>query len=194
MDHHKEIKVRCIQSHIVRNGFRTKKIYIITSLFFERKEDIEKIYLERWGVELDIRNFKTTMNSNMINSKSPQGVRKELWIRILAYNLVRNLSVISSALGKDGPRKRSFKLILKNYTNIMKIDSRELIEVLDQIINSISLKSKYRREARALKGRKNRYPILTTTREKAKKQDWGYKRRRPHKRPLVKLGKLNVAA
>lgn len=76
-----KIKVRVMKSSIKRRGFRTATIYIMTSFLDQKtysKEDIEKLYIERWGVELDIRHLKNTLNARQLSSKSPSMARKEL--------------------------------------------------------------------------------------------------------------------
>lgn len=188
-----EIKIRLIQSSIKRKGFRSKKIYIVTSLFEEDCSEVEKLYIERWNVELDIRNLKTTMESTHLQTKTPEGGRKELWVRLLGYNLIRNLTLLSSLRSQTGPRKRSFKLAMNLYPYLIKMKGKNLIMALSSL-GEIALKSKYRREPRALKGRKTSYPLLTTSRKASKKQDWGYKRRRPSHGPSIAYGKLNNAS
>jgi hypothetical protein len=45
--------------------------------------------LRRWGVETDIRHLKSTMRLGVLRCKSEAGVRKELAVFCLVYNLVR---------------------------------------------------------------------------------------------------------
>lgn len=187
----REIRVRVIRGEIRRPGFRQVKIFILTSLFKAPREEVERIYLERWNVELDIRNLKTSLESSVLQSKSPQQAEKELWVRLLTYNIIRSLTVISSCLSKSTPRKVSFKLCRKALEEFIRgLICGSLLESVGKFI----LKAKYRREPRAIKNRPNSYPYLTTTKEKAKKQDWGYKRRRPSQGPRTVLGALSSMA
>ena len=55
------------------------------------KEDLDKLYRQRWHVELDFRNIKTTLGMDILRCKDPEMVEKELWVNLLAYNLVRLL-------------------------------------------------------------------------------------------------------
>jgi len=112
-------------------------------------------------------------------------------VRLLVYNLVRSITVFAGCLSKEAPRKKSFLLCL----NVLEEYIRGVKDIkLLRVVSKFNLNSKYRREPRALKVRKNRYPLLTTSREDAKKQDWGYRRRRPSKSPSVDYGVLNVHA
>ena len=180
-DYPKEINVRLIKSSIKRKGFRTATIYIMTSFLDQKKYtklDIEKLYLERWGVELDIRNLKCTLEASQLRSKSPEMVRKELWINLLGYNLVRNINVqVANYYGDFSPRKRSFKTTLTCYIEVINGLGSKGIDVLIKILSKEILNAKYRREPRAIKRRVHRYCYLTVARNKAKYQNWGYSRR-----------------
>ena len=189
----RNMMVRYVKSSIKRPGFRVAHIYIITNLFDEdgySKKDIEEIYLQRWGVELDIRNIKITLDGKVLRCKTPSEARKELWVHIIGYNLVRSIHQSCSAINNEAPRKQSFKcaLVVFNLSRRFKVRDEQCYELLRTEI----LNSKYRREARAIKRRTESYPLLTVSRSEAKKQSWGYSRRRS--KPLVEaLGNREVA-
>ena len=42
-------------------------------------------------MELDIRNIKTTLGVEVLRCMSPQMAQKELWVCLLAYNVIRLL-------------------------------------------------------------------------------------------------------
>lgn len=48
-----------------------------------------ELRLRRWDVETNLRHLKVTMNMDVLRCKSEQGVRKELAVFCLVYNLVR---------------------------------------------------------------------------------------------------------
>jgi hypothetical protein len=67
---------------------------LLTSLLDSKKypaEEIVGLYHERWEIELSYDEIKTHMlaREEAIRSRTPQGVRQELWGILLAYNLVR---------------------------------------------------------------------------------------------------------
>ncbi len=181
------LDVRIIKCQIKKEGFRVKEIYIITSLLDKRykKSDIEELYSKRWGVELDIRNLKITMNLKFLHCKSPEMIEKELWVKLIGYNLVRKITVMTSKLNDSiGPRKRSFKTALMAYVEMIKKSGINLVlEILELLKNEI-LNSKYRREPRAIKKRNNKYCTMMESREEARKKDYGYGRRRSPKGAL----------
>ncbi len=53
-----------------------------------------------WKIELDIRTIKQTLNVDHVRGKTPERVRRELWVTLLAYNLIRK--VIATAAAAHG--------------------------------------------------------------------------------------------
>ncbi len=50
-----------------------------------------KIYEARWDVELDLKHIKTTLGMDVLRSKTPEMVRKEIYTYLLAKNLLRTV-------------------------------------------------------------------------------------------------------
>lgn len=74
-----------------------------------RKGELDKLYARRWNVELDLRNIKTTLGMEVLRCQTPPMIEKELWVNLLAYNLIR-LLMAQAALNADvHPRDLSFK-------------------------------------------------------------------------------------
>ena len=73
------------------------------------KRNLGKLYEQRWHVELDFRNIKTTLGMDVLRCKIPDMIEKELWVNLLAYNLIR-LLMAQAALESGLPtREISFK-------------------------------------------------------------------------------------
>ena len=53
------------------------------------KEAIKCLYRDRWHVELDLRNIKTTLGMEKLSCQTPDMAVKEVWVYLLAYNLIR---------------------------------------------------------------------------------------------------------
>ena len=75
-----------------RKGFRPSTL--LTSLLDEKRypaSELVALYHERWELELGYDEIKTHMldRQEVIRSRTPAGVRQELWGIALAYNLVR---------------------------------------------------------------------------------------------------------
>ncbi len=78
------------------------------------KCDIQMLYLSRWDIEVSIREIKTIMDINILRSKTPEMLEKELNISLTAYNLIRKM-IYASLKDLLFPPKEDF--IYKFYTN-----------------------------------------------------------------------------
>src|ERR1700689_1016705 len=75
--------------------------------------ELLELRLRRWDVETNLRHLKITMNMDMLRCKSECGVRKELAVFCLVYNLVR-LVMLEAARRQEVPVTRvSFADALK---------------------------------------------------------------------------------
>ncbi|HEX8823525.1 MAG TPA: IS4 family transposase, partial [Archangium sp.] len=84
------VRMRAIRYR--RPGFRPG--VLLTSLLDSKKypaQQIVQLYHERWEIELGYDEIKTHLldRQEAIRSRTPQGVRQEVWGILLAYNLVR---------------------------------------------------------------------------------------------------------
>jgi len=73
------------------------------------KRELRELYCARWQIELDLRSIKTVMQMEVLRCKSPQMVRKEIAVYMLAYNLVRAVMAQAACLGHVAMRQLSFK-------------------------------------------------------------------------------------
>ena len=86
--------VREITVHVDIPGFRTQTLVIATTLRDPKRypaHETAALYRRRWAVELYFRDIKTAMSMDVLRCKTPQMIQKELWMHVLAYNLVRAL-------------------------------------------------------------------------------------------------------
>jgi len=88
-----------------------KKV-LVTTLLSEKqasKKSLATLYKQRWHVELDLRNIKTTLGMETLSCKTPEMNEKEMWVYFLAYNLIR--LIMAEAASQSGvlPRELSFK-------------------------------------------------------------------------------------
>lgn len=86
--------VREIYYYIIIPGFRTQQVSLITTLL-DKKDyptlELVRLYDFRWDVEVNLKHLKTTLGMDILRCKTPQMVRKELYVYLLAYNLLRTL-------------------------------------------------------------------------------------------------------
>jgi hypothetical protein len=86
------INVREIQRTIRLRKGRRITVTIITTLLDPIRypaDELIELRLRRWDVETDIRQLKITMGLDVLRCKTEAGVRKELAVFCLVYNLVR---------------------------------------------------------------------------------------------------------
>jgi len=86
--------LRELHYYIAIPGFRTKDVRLITTLLDAVEFPLGKIadlYGLRWKVELNLGDLKTTLGMDILRAKSPEMVRKEIYVYMLAYNLLRTL-------------------------------------------------------------------------------------------------------
>jgi len=91
------------------------KILMTTLLCPKRtsKAALKRLYRDRWHVELDLRNIKTTLGMEMLSCRTPTMAEKEIWVYLLAYNLIRLLMAQAALLTDIIPRQLSFKHTLQ---------------------------------------------------------------------------------
>ena len=109
-------QIREVELVCEKPGFRTLKRVIVTSFLDAQdvtKEDLSRLYGFRWFVEVDIRSIKSVMHMDILRAKTPEMIKKEIWSRLLAYNLVRQIMVHSAIKHNLIPRQLSFKTALR---------------------------------------------------------------------------------
>jgi Transposase DDE domain len=107
-----ELLIRELRVKVQRVGYRVEELVLVTTLLDAQeypKEEVADLYLERWNIELDLRAIKCVLHMDVLRCERPAMVEKEIWMHLLAYNLIRKL--ISRAAGAHGkePRNLSFK-------------------------------------------------------------------------------------
>jgi hypothetical protein len=70
---------------------------------------IGELYERRWDGEVDIRSIKSTMKMDILRCKTPEMVEKEIWVYLLAYNLLRTVMAVAASANGVEPREISFK-------------------------------------------------------------------------------------
>jgi hypothetical protein len=88
----KSIIVREMRRTVVRPGLGKITITLVTTLIDPVKypaDDLLELRLRRWDVETNIGHLKTTMKMDVLRCKTEAGIRKELAIFTMVYNLVR---------------------------------------------------------------------------------------------------------
>lgn len=107
-----EISIREVSITTTRKGFRPETRVLVTTFLDPTetsKNDLNLLYSYRWWIELDIRSIKTTLQMEVLRGKTPEMVRKEIWVHLLAYNMIRKIMVQAALKHNKKPRELSFK-------------------------------------------------------------------------------------
>lgn len=161
----------------VRELYAGGKILVTTFLCPKEapKTVIKALYRCRWNVELDLRNIKTTLGMERLRGKTPEMAIKELWVYLLAYNLIRLLMAQAALLADQIPRQLSFKHTVQIWIAWQQRggathDAVSIHALLVLIAEPRVGLRPGRVEPRALKRRPKPFPLLTKPRPDAKEE------------------------
>ena len=106
----KDILLRRISyEYQTKDGFETAILYTtILDTNIDKTEIVLK-YTTRWDIEICIRETKTLMDINVLRSKSPEMIKKELIASLIAYNFVRYLIAKSVENTDFSPQRNIFQ-------------------------------------------------------------------------------------
>lgn len=135
---------------------------------------IGRLYGYRWCVELDIRSIKQMLNLDHLRCKSPEMMAREVWVTLLAYNLVRWVCAQAACVHEKLARQMSFTIACNTLLSqwlmppdhsIRKILGR--YQLLQIASNEVADRPG-RIEPRVLKRRHRKYPLMTKPRHQYK--------------------------
>ena len=159
---------------VVRVGRGKKKqwLYLFTTTSLSG-EEVARLYGLRWRIETDLRSLKQTVHLSHIQAHSTDILEKELWVAVMAYNLVRAIMFQAAQRAGIEPRQLSFtyacNIVLDSYPEVLAARTRHQQEKkLDQMIDLVARcrlpnRTKRRSYPRAVWGRGYHFP---TRREK----------------------------
>lgn len=115
----KSIEIRRIQ--VTNPNDENEEIVLFTSLLDKKisKEEILLKYLTRWDIEISIREIKTILELNVIRSKSPGMVMKEVTAGLIAYNYIRKIIAKSAQSGNFSPEADIFQKFYQTSSTIL---------------------------------------------------------------------------
>jgi hypothetical protein len=110
------ITVREVRRRVYRAELESwVELIIVTTLLDEKVYPADKLVelrLRRWQAEVNLRHLKTTMGLEVLKCKTVTGVRKELAVFTLVYNLVRLIMLEAAARQQTQPDRISFSDVL----------------------------------------------------------------------------------
>ena len=173
-----QMTVRMVRGSLYRKGFRVRQLTLVTTLLDPQlypAQEILQAYLRRWRLEMCLDDLKTTLEMEMLRSRSPEMVQREVYAHLIAHNLLR-YTMAQAATEQTVPLERiSFKGTLdalRQFTHAMsqartQKKRRQLwTKLLATLAADLVPERPGRREPRAVKRKKNKYPRLIVPRHK----------------------------
>lgn len=142
------ITVREIRRSVCRPGLGRVTVTIVTTLLDPKAypaAELVELRLQRWEVETKIGYLKTTMKMDVLRCKSEEGVRKELAMFCLAYNLVCAVMLEASRRQEVAVSRISFSDALKWMRHAQAGQTMPKLMVLPSRPNRIEPRCKKRR-------------------------------------------------
>lgn len=164
------LTLRALTGSLYQKGYRVRQVTVITTLLDPQRYPAQEIlyaYLRRWRLEMGLDDLKTTLPMESLRSRSPEMAQKELYTRLLAHNLVRCTMAQVAAEHTVSLDRISFQGSLdavRHFSHAMaqarSKKKRETLwaELLRTLASDLVPERPGRREPRAVKPKKNRYP------------------------------------
>jgi hypothetical protein len=174
-----ELTIREFRVRVYDKTKRVRQLVIVTTLtdaaVFGAKA-LGSLFRQRWHAELDLRTLKTQMQMEMLRTKSPEMVRKEVAVHLLGYNLIRSVMAEAARAATLNPRQLSFQGALhemRSFEETHLYDPLRIAVDLPRLLELIARKRVEDRpdryEPRAVKRRPKPHPLLRMPREEAKR-------------------------
>lgn len=158
---------------------RARVLDVVTTLRDARTypaREVGALYRERWHAELDLRALKPQMHMDVLRTKDPETVRKEVAAHLLGYNLVRGLMAEAARVAETKPRDLSFqgaRHTIRAFEEARLYEPELIARDMDKLIKLIGSKRVGKRpdryEPRAVKRRPKPHRLLNQPRAEARR-------------------------
>ena len=171
-----ELYLRMIKYNTCCRGFRTESVTVLTTFTNHVSfpaSAFADLYLRRWQAEINLKHLKTTLAMDVLKCLTPDMIKKELMMHLIAYNLIRDLMFQAAAVHSVPLKSISFKYsmtIINQWTPYISMcpaeaQRKELIEEMLLCIAKAKVPERtFRREPRAVKRRPKPYQLMTAPR------------------------------
>lgn len=168
------ILVRMIKAKVKVRGKKTA-IWLVTSLLDNKKypaEEIKLWYKRRWKVEGLIEEIKIALGADVLRSKTAEGIHKELYARVIAFNLTHWVILKTCRKYQKSPERISVCATIRltaTYSLKMSAAPAQRVDFLyEELLEKIAFASVLHRPGRVEPRMKRRdqkhYPILKIAR------------------------------
>lgn len=176
------ITMRELRIRVPGKTCRSRTIMVATTLLDPQaypKNSIAELYRQRWHAELDLRSLKTFLQMDILRCQSPAMVRKEIWVHVLAYNLIRKVMAQAAQEHQLQPRQISFKGTLQTlnaFCDCLRTCAPTALAGLCRCLLAAVAQHRVghrpgRLEPRAKKRRAKPYPLLNRPRAQARRAE-----------------------
>lgn len=174
------VRVRLIQATVRLRG-RRGVLWFVTSLLDDAQypaAELVELYARRWRIETLLLQLKVPMSADVLRSKTPQGVLKELAARLVAINVVRAIMLEAAAAHGQDPMTLSFvhglRAILAFAPALATAAVWKLPILYEAMLYEIAacrvIQRPGRHEPRAVRRERKHYPRLRITRAEWKRR------------------------
>ncbi len=194
-----QMTLRAVKGSCYQKGFRVRQVTVVTTLLDPElypAQEILRAYLRRWRLEMCLDDLKTSLQMESLRGRKPATLQRELYTRLIAHNLIR-CTMAQAAADHHVPLARlSFKGSLdavRHFAHAMvRARSRARRQrlwrrLLQTLAADLVPERPGRREPRAVKRRKNKYPRLDAPRHKFRDH-----LKRHDRRKISRLRKLGL--
>ncbi len=176
------LTLREVRVRVTIPGFRTRSVVLITTLLDPASYPVSALadlYRQRWQAELNLRSLKTHLGIAHLRTKTPEMVRKEFAMHLIAYNCVRRVAseasqrtgLPASQISFQGARQTLNEFLPRlSQTNVFET---WLARLLDAVARHRVGNRPNRVEPRATKQRPSDYPTLKRHRSAYKRRYHG---------------------
>jgi|HubBroStandDraft_4_1064222.scaffolds.fasta_scaffold142446_1 hypothetical protein len=174
-----ELTVRELRFRVETPGFRSTTVTLVTTLTNAEvytKEALAELYCCRWQVELRLRDIKTMLGMDRLRTRTPERARKELWMYLSAYNLLRAVMRAAAQSAKTPVSRVSFQGCRQRLLAIAvralppRGFERAYRRLLRDLAKDLIPTRPFRVEPRAVKRRPKQYDLLNKPRSVLKQK------------------------
>jgi hypothetical protein len=175
-----ELYIRLIWVRVPQRGFRVRELCVATTLLDPSEApavELADLFRARWQAELHLRSLKSVLQMDVLRCKTPDMVHKELWMHLLAYNLIREVMAQAASLCGTTVYGISFKATLQTLNRFQSLLETSKLGELPELYRALlRAVAKHRvgdrpdrYEPRAIKRRPKPHDLLTLPRTEARK-------------------------
>lgn len=174
-----ELTLREVRMEVAQKGFRTKVLVVVTTLLDPQaypSAQIATLYRRRWQAELNLRSLKIVLQMDRLRCKTPERVRNEFSMHLVAYNLIRRVMALAAWEAGATPWTVSFKGTLQTISRLLPLlDTNVSIAtwcqaLLHAIASHVVADRPDRFEPRLIKRRPKPYKLMLEPRDNYKKR------------------------